>query len=245
MAREGKRQQHPPSELKRMKLGQEEEIQFGYYSPSQHLGRLQDIVRITNDGLGSESIGRVYGYGAYGTLPLRGRAEFEVKIVKSHRSSFTIGLMKFKKKNASDCIAHHDLRRFWDMCMWSFSKQLESFCRRCTPRKTSSEQDSYRYGYVNLDNLCEGDHFGVSLSEDGVLEFTVNGESQGIAAENVYARDTDVYAFVDHWNIYGNYGGAATVITKAGGMIIKSLDHCSLLVTHTHTHIYMYTIVVT
>ena len=71
MAREGKRQQYPPSEpttvtVKRMKCGREKEIQFGYYSPSQHLGRSQDIVRITNDGLGSEARGDVHGYGAYG-----------------------------------------------------------------------------------------------------------------------------------------------------------------------------------
>ena len=176
-----------------MKLGQEEEIQFGYYSPSQHLGRLQDIVRITNDGLGSEAIGRVDGYGAYGTLPLRGRAEFEVKIVNSCGQSFQVGLMKFKKKNASGCIAHHDLHRFCDI----FCEHLIHSC-----------------------DHCEGDNFGLRLSEDGALEFTVNGESQGIAAENVYTRDTDVYAFVDHYD-WDN--GAATVITKAGEMIVKHL----------------------
>ena len=63
----------------------------------------------------------------------------------------------------------------------------------------------------------------------------MNGESRGIAAENVYTSDTDVYAFVEHWND-GNYGGTATVITKTGGTIIKPLDHCSLLVLHTHTY---------
>ena len=61
--------------------------------------------------------------------------------------------------------------------------------------------------------------FGLCLSGDGVLEFTVNGESQGIEAENTYTRDTDVYAFVDHcWS-----DDTATVITKAGGMILKHL----------------------
>ena len=52
---------------------------------------------------------------------------------------------------------------------------------------------------------------GLQRSEDGVLEFTVNGESQGIAAENVYTSETDVYAVVDHWSD----GGFGTRITRA------------------------------
>ena len=72
--------------------------------------------------------------------------------------------------------------------------------------------------YIAL--ICEGDRFGLRLSEDGALEFTVNGESLGIAAENVYrnTRNTDVYAVVKHWD-----NGTATVITKASGIIVK---HC-------------------
>ena len=80
-----RRRENPPSELtpvRRMKLGQEEEIQFGYHSPS-HFARSQDYIKITDDGLGSEAIGNVWGCCAYGAFPLRGRAEFEVKIVKS------------------------------------------------------------------------------------------------------------------------------------------------------------------
>ena len=70
------------------------------------------------------------------------------------------------------------------------------------------------YGHVDLRDLREGDRVGLLISEDGVLEFTVNGESQGIAAENVYARNRyrDIYAYVGHWN------AVATEITKAGKM---------------------------
>ena len=71
------------------------------------------------------------------------------------------------------------------------------------------------YGYVNLSDLRQGDRVGLYISRDGVLEFTVNGESQGIAAKNVYTRDTDIYAVVDH---RGNC--VATTITKSGNLFI-------------------------
>ena len=53
-----------------------------------------------------------------------------------------------------------------------------------------------------LDDVREGDCVGLHLSQDGVLEFTVNGESQSIAAENIYTRDTDVYMLL--WTILAN-----------------------------------------
>ena len=49
------------------------------------------------------------------------------------------------------------------------------------------------YGYVDLYDLHEGDRIGLRLSQDGVLEFFVNGESQDIAARDVYTRNSDVY----------------------------------------------------
>ena len=55
------------------------------------------------------------------------------------------------------------------------------------------------YGNIDLGDICVGDYVGLRLSQDGVLEFTVNGESQGIAAKNFYTRDTDVYAVMDHF----------------------------------------------
>ena len=87
-------------------------------------------------------------------------------------------------------------------CSWS-SQQLRNDL--VTPSYISD------YGYVDLDDLCERDCAGLRISQDGVLEFTVNGESQGIAAENIYTRDTDVYAVVNH-----DGSCFATVVTKAG-----------------------------
>ena len=191
--------------VRRKKLGK---IQFGYYSPSQHHGDLQDYIRITNDGLGSEAIGRVCGYSVYGTLPLRGRAEFEVEIVQSRAPSFEIGLMKFEKENAPESIAHYD---------------LHPFCGIKSHRHHHDGKELvFDFPGRNHRNLCEGDRFGLRLSEDGVLEFTVNGDGQGVAAENVYSRDTDVYVVMYH-----NFNSAATAITKAGEIINNR---------HTNTH---------
>ena len=66
------------------------------------------------------------------------------------------------------------------------------------------------YGYVDLDDLREGDTVGLHLSHNGVLEFFVNGENQGIAAKNMYTRNTDIYAVANHRGQC-----VATVITKA------------------------------
>ena len=103
------------------------------------------------------------------------------------------------------------------------------------------------YGNVNLDDLQEGDCVGLCLSQDGVLEFTVNGESQGVVAKNIYTRDSDVYAVVDH---YGSC--VATVITKAGELHVftscyainawliclfsTSIQNCNWSYVCIHTH---------
>ena len=111
---------------KRLKLGQDEEIQFGYFSPSPSL-----VIPIMPCRRGG-----VFSYSTFGALPLRGRAKFEVKIVKTLKHFASIGLMKVKK-NASDCI---------------------------TPRKTSSEQGRYyTYYWHNLNDIHEGDHYGVKM----------------------------------------------------------------------------------
>ena len=95
MARERRGLEDPLSEqtqAKRMKL---EPNKFGY----QYHSQCSDI-RITNDGLVAEAAGKHSGGLAHSALPLRGRAEFEMRIVKFPCG---IGLRKFKKKNASGC----------------------------------------------------------------------------------------------------------------------------------------------
>ena len=179
-------------------------IQFGYHSASG------EQIRISNDGLGAERMDpdRVVDNGvAYGAHPLKGMAEFEIKIISCGSkwpSSLGLGVMRREKgvpiepgpsiPRDSQYAAYH--------YVWTDHRLFNNIV---TPSEVSE------YGYVNLDDLREGDCVGLRLSQDGVLEFFVNGESQGIAAKNIYTRNSDVYAVVDHfgWCV-------ATVITKAG-----------------------------
>ena len=89
-------------------------------------------------------------------------------------------------------------------CVWTDQKLYNNLV---------TAREYHDYGYVCLYDLREGDCVGLHLSQGGVLKFTVNGESQGIAAKNIYTRDTDVYAVVDH---YGHCIATVTVVTKAG-----------------------------
>ena len=150
------------------------DIQFGYHSASG------EQIRINNDGLRAERMdpGRVGKNGvAYGAHPLKGMAEFEIKII-SYKTKWTLslglGVMRCEKgvpiepgpsiPILTDDAANH--------CVWS---QQELYNNIVTPSEESE------YGYVDLDDLREGDCVGLRLSQDGVLEFFVNGESQGIA----------------------------------------------------------------
>ena len=212
MQKDDKRQQDqsPPSELTpaKKKLEPHEDIQFGYQGTLYNLQ--STAVIITSDGLGAEGAERNLSYdpcAAYGACPLKGRAEFEVKITKICRTitRFDIGVFFVSKyrKNGS--------RRLYGEASFSVrptvpGKQLY------TVFGTLDKGEWSTYGQIDLRNLCEGTCVGLLLSEDGVLEFTVNGESQGIAAENVYTRNRykEVYAYVGHWD------AVATEITKAG-----------------------------
>ena len=181
------------------------DIQFGYHSASgKH-------IRITSDGLGAERMDpdrKVKNGVAYGAQPLKGQAEFEVKIVSFGAEwdpslQLQFGVMKCKKGVPIESVSipsdsEHAMNHF----VWVDQ-------RLCNNLVTPGEERDY--GYVDLNDLREGDCVGLRLSEDGVLEFTVNGESQDVAEKDIYNRYTDVYAFVDH---YGNC--VATVIKKSG-----------------------------
>ena len=181
-----------------------EDIQFGYHSAS---GKQ---IRITNDGLGAERMDpdRVRSNGvAYGARPLKGISTFEVKIVSyraKSRWSLQFGVMRCKKGvpiESGPSIPSESFNAAYH-CVWGDQRLYNNLV---TPGEESD------YGCVDLDDLREGDCVGLRLSQDGVLEFFVNGESQGIAAKNIYTRNSDVYAVMDH---YGQC--VATVITKAG-----------------------------
>ena len=127
---------------------------------------------------------------AYGARPLKGEAEFEVKITKICGTimRFDFGVVLVSNKSDPAMSSKNGLPRFWGEVSFN----------------------APNFGHVDFEDLREGDRVGLLLSEDGALEFTVNGESLGIAAENIYTIDTDVYAFVGHYN------AVATEITKAG-----------------------------
>ena len=175
---------------------------FGYFRAS---GRQ---IKLTSNGLGAERMdpARVPDNGVvYGAHRLKGRAEFEVKIVAHNTGwsgkSIQFGVMRCKKGipiESGPSIYSKSQRVLW------VDHQLYNSI--ATPSGKPTE-----YGYINLSDLRVEDCVGLCLSKDGVLEFTVNGESQGIAAKKVYSRNSDVYAVVDH---YGSC--VATDITKAG-----------------------------
>ena len=199
-----RRLQDPLSESDTDESTPNKDIQFGYHSAAgKH-------IRITNNGLGAERMDPEDEFNdgvAYGAQPLKGLAEFEVKMVTyaaKWTGSIRLGIRRTKRGitiESGPGIPADSYNAEYH-CVWAGQRLYNNLV---TPGERSD------YGYVDLDDLCEGDCVGLHLSQDGVLEFTVNGESQGIAAKNIYTRDTDVYAVVDH------YGSCiTTVITKAG-----------------------------
>ena len=201
-----RRLQDPLSESDTDESTPNKDIQFGYHSA------LGENIRITNSGLGAERMNPEdvpFNGVAYGAQPLKGLAEFEVKMVAygaNWTHSVQVGLRRCNKgepiESGPDIPDDSEDAEYH--CVWTGQRLYNNLV-------TPGESERSYYGYVDLRDLREGDCVGLRLSQDGVLEFTVNGESQGIAAKNIYTRDTDVYAVVDH---YGSC--VATVITKAG-----------------------------
>ena len=213
------------------------DIQFGYHSTS---GKK---IRITNDGLGTEKMNLDWEPNngvVCGARPLKGMAEFEVKIVsygtskgQASTSQFSFGVMRCKKGAPIEYVPI-GCKHAANHCVWVDYQLCNNLV---TPGEVSD------YGYVDLDDVREGDRVGLRLSQDRVLEFFVNGESQGIAVRNIYSRNSDVYAVVDHG---GNC--MATVITKAGEpndistlLHLIKLPHKPTILLDTLTHSFSYT----
>ena len=101
----------------------------------------------------------------YGTRFLKGRAEFEVKIVKKGWGVENFGVTQCKKVYRFNHLPSHSVKK----CVWENQYIFNSLV---TPRKASD------YGqFINI--CCEGDRIGLCLPEDGALELFVNGKSQG------------------------------------------------------------------
>lgn len=184
----------------------EDIVQFGYHNVSS------PQIKITQDGLAAEKKDpdSHYAHGVvYGARPLKGTAEFEVKIASygtGWSGTLKLGVMRSKKD--MPLVSGPSIPRYSpegvDHCVWSSDKIHNRL-------NTPAVESNYRSSKINLDDLREGDRVGLRLSHDGVLTFFVNGRSQGVAAENIYDKNCDVYAVVDH---YANC--KATVITRAG-----------------------------
>ena len=158
-------------------------------------------------GAPNSSLCPLHGYlgRTYGARPLQGKAEFEILIENRYRQSkMVVGIVRCQK--GINFSINADRLQY---CTWWDNHSLNN---------EFTTNESSDYGHIDLRELCEGDCVGLRISEDGVLEFTVNGESQGIAAENVYTSETDVYAVVDHWSD----GGFGTRITRASKINLRT-----------------------
>ena len=127
----------------------------------------------------------------YSASPLNGTVEFEVKITSygtPWSGNIKIGVAKFRVGKSIAEVPRYSPEAPGH-CVWSSD----------TLYKGGAEER--QYGSIDLDSLREGDRVGLSLSHDGKLTFSVNGQSQGLAAQGVYEQGYDVYAVVD---LYGN-----------------------------------------
>lgn len=187
-------------------------VQFGFHNVCS------DQVRITENGMRAEKKdpGLHYAHGVvYSAMPLKGTAEFEVTMTDygtGWSGTLKLGVAKYKSGRGvqvsriprySPEAANH--------CVWSSDKIHNRL------KSNQNGVQEKQYGFRDLDGLREGDRLGLRLSHDGKLVFFVNGQSQGLAADEVYEGGHDVYVVVDH---YANC--KATVITRAG----RSLGKC-------------------
>ena len=133
------------------------DIQFGYHSAS---GKQ---IKLTNGGLGAESMDpdNVYDDGvAYGAHSLKGRAEFEVKIVSyggQRSNSLGFGVMRCKKGvTIKSTDIPDDPSIGVNHFVWTDHQLWNNFGTVADIDKRSD------YGYVDLDDLREGDCIGLS-----------------------------------------------------------------------------------
>ncbi len=136
----------------------------------------------------------------YGAKPLTGTSVFEVEIASYAQAYFTGSFTQ-----ASLCLGVMRCRTGTDMRSVAIPKSTLMAPNYCvwTKRKVYNNLEQgvglkAAYGNVDLYDLRVGDRVGLKLSCDGELEFTVNGQEQGVAAKGVYLSGYEVYAVVDH-----------------------------------------------
>ena len=176
-------------------------IEFGFHSAH---GR---NIKISEDGLLAERIKSYFGV-VYGAKVLRGTTEFEFEISSYEtrwNGTLNLGVMQCETGRKVKCSDIPQIPPGAEMyCMWSSHHVLNKLVGYSGPTRM-------KYGFTNLNDLCEGDRLGLRVSHDGVLTFFVNGKSQGVAAQGVYQEGYDLYAVVD---VYAHC--KAVRITRAG-----------------------------
>ena len=190
-----------------------EEIQFGYHDEVKPYGTNTELSGEKCTVARRKETDQSENGIIYGGLPLRGTAEFEIKLtnVKPDKGSMSIGVIRVKKGLA--LFKHKIVRKsrgFVGSCIWNTGKIYNAL------GLSDSELKVHSYGYKDLGGLRKGDHVGLQLSSyDGSLSFFINGHHQGFAAKGVYDdTKSDIYVVVEHTG-----GCCGTEITRAGKLL--------------------------
>lgn len=176
------------------------------FSSSSH-GR--NII-LSEDGLEAHRVNThaKYGDGVYIDTPLRGRFELEVKITDSntsqHHGSLEIGICQYPRGSYRHVDIPHKLKKSRFGCIQWLND-------------TATVLNHFGFGLYRSADLKLGDTIGFELLENGNLYFFVNGIDQGLAGENLYSEDKDIYAVV-----YIRGRCTAVRITKSGQTQIRS-----------------------
>lgn len=154
--------------------------------------------------------------GVYIATPLKGMFDLELQITgftSTTDTSLEIGISQCPRQlQYKSRIMHLDIphRVIWpdsngphsNMCTWYGNKVYNTL---------SGYRNKKSYGFFDLNNSKKGDRIGLHIKENGKLFFFHNGVDQGLAADNIYSRNVDIYAVVE---VCGSC--TALKITRAG-----------------------------
>lgn len=197
-----------------------EEIQFGFHRQAG------ENVFVSRSAEKAMLVDIANGPGiVYGSCPLKGLSEFEVKLLDyfpSVRGSLKIGIMRHKANYSTSLVSIPKLSEHRDNSCMFFRSQF---------KEKNEFQNNFGgvhllryYGVVDLSQLRKDDHVGMQLSYNGDLRFFVNGISQGLAAEQVYGEGFEVYCFLELAEGY-----KSVEITRAGEIYFSSTGYSNCM----------------
>lgn len=138
----------------------------------------------------------------YGSRPLRGRSKFEVEILRcSHKyGTLKIGIARHRPRGrytipqiAETAEGH---------LVW-LGDGIYSGDKELLPSRAK------KFSTIDLHDVCHDCKIGFDLRSNGTLSFTINGQTIGIAANNVFKEGYEVRPVVDL------FGGCRVRITEA------------------------------